>query len=170
MDEAFADFVEGYESLAKDAPANVIVVRSFTKFYATAGLRLGYAVAAPKVAEEIRREQTPWSVGTLAQAAGVAVLADQEYARRTVAYVAAERRQWIERVRQLPGLHAYPGAANFLLPRLDRGDLTAPPWPSDCCGRASPFAPSIRRSTWTSDSSASPCGRRQKTRGFTMPC
>ena len=56
----------------------------------------------------------------------MAVLADDEYARRTVAYVAAERRQWIERLRQLPGLYVYPGAANYLLARLDRGDLTAP--------------------------------------------
>ena len=46
VDEAFADFIEGYRSLAERPPANVIVVRSLTKFYAIPGLRLGFAVAS----------------------------------------------------------------------------------------------------------------------------
>ncbi len=125
VDEAFADFLDGYVSLAGDAPENVIVVRSFTKFYAFPGLRLGFAVACESLSARIRGQLTPWSVGALAQAAGVAVLADDAYARRTVAEVGRLRRQLIERLRQFPGLHVYPGEANFLLARLDRSDLTA---------------------------------------------
>ena len=127
VDEAFADFLDGYVSLAGDAPDNVIVVRSFTKFYAFPGLRLGFAAACESLAARIRGQLTPWSVGTLAQAAGAAVLADDAYARRTVAEVGRLRRQLIERLRQFPGLHVYPGEANFVLVRLDRPDLTAPP-------------------------------------------
>jgi cobyric acid synthase CobQ/L-threonine-O-3-phosphate decarboxylase len=121
VDEAFADFLDGYVSLADDRPDNVVVVRSFTKFYAIPGLRLGYAVAAEPLAGEIRGQLTPWSVGTLAQAAGVALLAEEDYARQTVAYVGHQRRQLIERLQGLPGLHVYPGEANFLLVRLDGG-------------------------------------------------
>lgn len=117
VDEAFADFLDGYCSLADDrgdcpdfrgptrsvrpkmglspsvdagigrVPANVVVVRSFTKFYAIPGLRLGYAVADEYVARQIRGQLTPWSVGTLAQAAGVALLGEADYARQTVACV-----------------------------------------------------------------------------------
>ena len=119
VDEAFADFLDGYCSLADDRPENVVVVRSFTKFYAIPGLRLGYAVADESVALRIRGQLTPWSVGTLAQAAGVALLAEEDYARQTVACVGHERRQLIARLQGLPGLHVYPGEANFLLVRLD---------------------------------------------------
>ena len=127
VDEAFADFLDGYVSLADDARDNVIVVRSFTKFYAFPGLRLGFAAACESLAARIRGQLTPWSVGTLAQAAGAAVLADDAYARRTVAEVGRLRRQLIERLQRFPGLHVYPGEANFVLVRLDRADLTAPP-------------------------------------------
>ena len=126
VDEAFADFLDGYQSIVHDAAANIIVVRSFTKFYAIAGLRLGFAVARPDVAEQIRRQMTPWSVGTLAAAVGAAVLADDDYARRTIAYVGDQRRQLRDQLQKLPGFYVYPGQANFLLVRLDRADVTAP--------------------------------------------
>ena len=74
VDEAFADFIDGYRSLAECGLPNVIVVRSLTKFYAIPGLRLGFAVASPAVAEQIRSQILPWSVSTLAQDAAVAVL------------------------------------------------------------------------------------------------
>ena len=117
VDEAFADFIEGYSSLACDRPDNVVLVRSFTKFYAMPGLRLGFAVADECVAGQIREQLTPWSVGTLAQAAGVAVLAEAEYGRQTVAYVGRQQRQLVEQLQRLPGLYVYPSAANFLLVR-----------------------------------------------------
>jgi len=125
VDEAFADFVEGYRSLAADATENLVVVRSFTKFFAIPGLRLGYAVAAPRLAAEIQAQIPPWSVGTLAQAAGVAVLADEDYARQTRAYVSCQRQQLAHSLAHIPSLYVYPSAANFLLVRLDRPDLAA---------------------------------------------
>ncbi len=120
VDEAFAEFIEGCASLIRDCPSNVTVLRSLTKFYAIPGLRLGFAVAPPELAARIRRQLPLWSVNSLAQAVGVAVLADEDYARRTVAFV-QERRQELQRaLAAIPGLHVYPGTANFLLVRLDR--------------------------------------------------
>jgi len=128
VDEAFADFVAGYRSLAFSGNAlpNVIVVRSLTKFYAIPGLRLGFAVASPAVAGWIREQIPPWSVNVLAQEAAVALLADDDYARRTIELVDRERRWLTERLAAIPGLHVYPSEANFLLVRLDRADLGAP--------------------------------------------
>jgi histidinol-phosphate/aromatic aminotransferase/cobyric acid decarboxylase-like protein len=66
VDEAFADFVEDCPTLMRDVPANVVVLRSLTKFYAIPGLRLGFAVARADVARRIGEQLTPWSVNTLA--------------------------------------------------------------------------------------------------------
>jgi len=126
VDEAFADFVDGYRSLASEMPDNLVVIRSLTKFYAIPGLRLGYALARPGLARRIRQQILPWSVGTLAQAAAVAVLADDDYFCRTVAVVGDARRRLADALARLPGLYVYPGVANYLLVRLDRRDVAAP--------------------------------------------
>jgi len=74
VDEAFADFVEGFVSLAGDRPANVAVLLSLTKSFAVPGLRLGLAAGAPELADRLRRALPPWSVNSLAQAVGVRAL------------------------------------------------------------------------------------------------
>ncbi|MGD1002637.1 MAG: cobyric acid synthase [Candidatus Brocadiia bacterium] len=126
VDEAFAEFVADYATLMRDVAENVVVLRSLTKFYAIPGLRLGFGVARTETAETIRRRLLPWSVNSLAQAVGVAALADADYARRTREYVRAQRESLTKALQELPGLYVYPGAANFLLLRLNRADLDAP--------------------------------------------
>ena len=70
VDEAFADFIDGLRVVGRAVGrANVIVVRSLTKFYAVPGLRLGFAVASAEVARQIRGQILPWSVSVLAQEA-----------------------------------------------------------------------------------------------------
>jgi len=126
VDEAFSDFTAGYRSLAERVGTNVIVVRSLTKFYAVPGLRLGYAVADAATIRRIRSQVLPWSVGALAQLAAVAVLSDDDYARRSVALVDHERHRLTKELASFPGFHVYPSVTNFLLVRLDRSDLKAP--------------------------------------------
>jgi adenosylcobyric acid synthase len=124
VDEAFADFMAGYRSLAEQVaigspvPANVIVVRSLTKFYAIPGLRLGFAVASADTAARIKSQILPWSVGTLAQEAAVAVLADDDYARNSIALVQQQREWLAQELASVPGLHVYPSETNYLLVRL----------------------------------------------------
>ena len=125
VDEAFADFMEGYRSLAERIGLNVIVVRSLTKFYAIPGLRIGYAVASAAVAEKIRSQVPPWSVNLLAAEVSAALLSDEEYARRSIALIAEQRRRLAEDLSRLPGLEVFPSAANYLLVRMNRPDLTA---------------------------------------------
>ena len=125
VDEAFADFIDGYESLAANVAPNVVVLKSLTKFYAVPGLRLGFAAAPADLAAQIRRHVPPWSVNTLAQAVGVAMLADEDYAARTRAYVREQRETLVRELSRLPGLHIYPGAANFLLVRLTQPEASA---------------------------------------------
>lgn len=126
VDEAFADFVEGYQTLARPIARNVIVLCSLTKFYAVPGLRLGFAVSAAPVAQQIQGQVPPWSVNTLAQVVGAAMLADEAYAASTRAFVAEQRRRLASELQRLPGLYVYPGVANFLLVRLNRAGMDAP--------------------------------------------
>lgn len=117
VDEAFGDFVEGFDSLTRERRANVIVLLSLTKAFAIPGLRLGCAVADAAIAKRVRELLPPWSVNTLAQAVGVVALADAEYLSRSRSFVREQREALFAELGALPGLHVYPGEADFLLVR-----------------------------------------------------
>ena len=126
IDEAFLDFVEDSDSLIFDRPSNVIVLRSFTKFYAIPGLRLGFAIGEPDLVRKIRKMMPPWSVNGLAQAVGEKALQDHAYAMRTREFVRQEREFLLQELRSIGGLTVFSGEANFLLARIDRKDVDAP--------------------------------------------
>lgn len=119
VDEAFGDFVDGFDSLARGRPANVAVLLSLTKAFAIPGLRLGCAVADESLTRAVREQLPPWSVNTLAQAVGVEALADAHYLARTRAAVGKWRAALAAELAGIPGLHVYPGEADFLLVRLE---------------------------------------------------
>ncbi|OXM86678.1 cobyric acid synthase [Paenibacillus rigui] len=118
LDEAFMDFCPDEEklSLIKEAAAlpNLMVIRSMTKFYAIPGLRLGFIVAHPDRIRAMRQLQVQWSVNTLAQHVGTAVLDDSAYAARTHAWLAEERPWMLERLAAL-GLIVTPSETNYVL-------------------------------------------------------
>ncbi|NNJ84661.1 MAG: cobyric acid synthase, partial [Gammaproteobacteria bacterium] len=132
VDEAFADFVadDSASVLRGCAPHhNIIVLRSMTKFYGIPGLRLGYALAPEPLARQLAAFLPPWSVGSLAQAVGVAVLEDRAYANETRITVSRLRQQLQRGLLDFanPGdMTIFPSAANYLLIRLERSDLDAP--------------------------------------------
>ena len=88
VDEAFAD-LDPALSLVAGAPANVIILRSFGKFFGWPGLRLGFALADPQTVETLRRALGPWPVSSVAAEIGTAALADAEWQARTRAALAA---------------------------------------------------------------------------------
>jgi cobalamin biosynthetic protein CobC len=82
VDEAFCDFDGADESLAALMPArNAVVLRSFGKAYGLAGLRLGFAIASPDIAEPLRAALGPWPVSGPAIAIGARSLADPHWLR-----------------------------------------------------------------------------------------
>ncbi len=122
IDEAFVDFVAEADSAVRLAQANIITVRSMTKFFALPGLRLGYAILAPPLAAAGRRLLPEWSVGTPAQAAGVAAVTDPtlaDFTARTQQLIRAQRALLAAGLRGL-GAAVVGGAANYLLWRLPR--------------------------------------------------
>jgi threonine-phosphate decarboxylase len=122
LDEAFMDFCE--DSSAKHDIVkgdNGIVLRSMTKFFGIPGLRLGYALSSSTLAERLDAMGGPWSVNTLALAAGVAALHDSEHNRLTVEFIRQERRNFFDRLSGFRQLKVYPSSANFLLAEITDG-------------------------------------------------
>ncbi|HAO92571.1 MAG: threonine-phosphate decarboxylase [Deltaproteobacteria bacterium GWB2_55_19] len=126
VDEAFADFAEDV-SIIKDAPSrtNVIVLRSMTKFYSMAGLRLGFAVASVPVIEKMRKHLPPWSVNTLASVFARESLTDARYIERTSKWAVAEREFLSLSLGRLRGLRVFPSSANFIMALIEGGALDA---------------------------------------------
>jgi threonine-phosphate decarboxylase len=85
VDEAYLAFVPGLCSLYAWRLPNLLIVRSLTKEYALAGLRLGYALGPAALIAGLAQARVPWSVNAAAQAAGMAALADQDHLQQTLA-------------------------------------------------------------------------------------
>ncbi|MFC0394936.1 threonine-phosphate decarboxylase CobD [Paenibacillus mendelii] len=118
VDEAFMDFVPDAArySLLREAAVNerLLVVRSMTKFYAVPGIRLGYIAGAPRTIAALRELQVPWSVNSLAQQIGAAVLDEKQYGERTMEWLKVERPWLVSQLSEL-GLKVCPGEVNYIL-------------------------------------------------------
>lgn len=114
IDEAFADFT-GDTLLKYPLPDRAAVLRSMTKFYAVAGLRLGYIVSSPNMIAHLRERQIPWSIGTVALRAAEFLLGLPDDTGHT-----AELREEMKTALESSGLKLYPSAANYLLVKTPR--------------------------------------------------
>ena len=89
VDEAFMDVAPDGASLSGDVErGNIVVLRSFGKFFGLAGLRLGFALAAPSLVNRLDRSLGPWAVAGPAILVGETALADETWQRRTLASLA----------------------------------------------------------------------------------
>lgn len=126
VDEAFADYCEEHSVLEEAGRVpGLLVLRSFTKFFAMPGLRLGYLAGPLEVVERVRRILPPWSVSVVAQEAAAASLRDTRYRRRSLAFMKMERERFARALSKLPGVRVLPSSANFLLVELPLGTRAA---------------------------------------------
>jgi len=93
---------------------NLVILRTFSKIYGLAGLRLGYAFARPELVTFLDRVRAPFNVNVVAQAAGAAALDDEEHVRLSRELVRVERPFLEDGLRAL-GATVVPSQANFLL-------------------------------------------------------
>ena len=123
LDEAYfeyadhPDYPDGVGFVREGRP--VAVLRTFSKVYGLAGLRVGYAVAAPEVVEAVDIVREPFNSNLLAQAGALAALEDRAHVRRTVELARAERERMSGALRER-GLTVLPSLANFLFVDLAR--------------------------------------------------
>jgi histidinol-phosphate aminotransferase len=122
VDEAYIDLADGVESAiplcAEDR--RLVVLRSMTKSYGLAGLRLGYLIADPSAVDAIGRHQPPWSVNSYAQAAGMAALGDEEHVAEGRRLSRRVRAWLVDGLAQL-GLPCVPSRASYWLVRVGDG-------------------------------------------------
>ncbi|MCS6827715.1 MAG: cobyric acid synthase [Caldilinea sp.] len=120
VDESYLAFLVSPTSAYAPDLANLLIVRSLTKEYALAGLRLGYALAAPTVIEAMRRVQPPWSVNTPAQVAGMAALADRTHLHRTLTALHQAKEELVAGLQRIR-LQPLPSETHFMVVRVGDG-------------------------------------------------
>jgi len=130
LDEAYITFVdETWDSIslacgdAVEQMGSLVVLRSMTKDYGMAGLRLGYAVAGREVICMLRRICPPWNVNALAQEAATAAIGDDDYLERTRKELSGAKRYLVRELSAM-GWPPVPSEANFFLVRVgDAGQV-----------------------------------------------
>lgn len=120
LDEAYWDYARESSGYPDSLPGwalkypNLAVLRTFSKVYGMAGLRVGYAVASAEVVAFLDRIRIPFNVGVVAQEAALAALEDRSFVRRSTALIRREKPALAEKLGKM-GLAVQDSAANFLL-------------------------------------------------------
>lgn len=122
LDESFIDFMPEARQktlVSNDAPDNIITVKSLTKFFAIAGLRLGMACGNEKLISKMRSLRLTWSVNGLAQEAAKHLYSDEKYMADSIESAIKNRNLLSSELDKIPGIVPLPSDANFILCRLE---------------------------------------------------
>ncbi len=119
LDECFIEFtdMQGYARRVKEFD-NLIVIRSLTKAFGLAGLRVGYCISDPRIVRVLSKVKVPWSVNILAQIAGVEALKDMAHLERSKKIIMEEKRFLIDNLSSMQWLEPLESDTNFFLIRL----------------------------------------------------
>jgi len=129
VDEAFMDFLPNEKNHTLIWRAienrNMIVLRTFTKFFCLPGLRIGYLIAHKEIINKLNRHRPPWNTNTFAQIAAELILNDKEYIKNTYRAIKEEREFLSGELAKINGLRFYPSVTNFLLIKIGDKDITS---------------------------------------------
>ena len=124
LDEAYIEFLEKPQDLLplirRGEKPNLILLRTFSKIYGLAGLRLGYGIGHRDFMAALEKIRQPFNVNSLAQAAGLAALDDNAHVQRTRQNNFQGRKFFEEALREM-GVEYVPSSANFILLRTGEG-------------------------------------------------
>ena len=120
IDEAYQEFSKTTTVELLGDYRNLAVLRTFSKAFSLAGLRVGYLLADAEVIENINKVRLPYNVNVFSQAAAAALMAEPEPLEEIIAEIVRERGRLAAALAGLDGYTAYPSAANFLLVRCSR--------------------------------------------------
>lgn len=130
VDETYIEFADNYAEInAVPLTAyynNLIILRGISKFFASPGLRLGYAVTGnTDLIKTINSHKNPWTINSLAETAGRLMFTDSAYIRETKELISAERNRIVKKLKEMPDFKVYEPSANFVLVKILREDLNA---------------------------------------------
>ncbi len=115
VDESFLEFTDLPSFLPWIGESKLVVLRSMTKFYALAGLRIGYACGAPSRIQELMDHKEPWTINTFALAAVPILVQAKDYQKEVKEWVETEKRVFLQELKKEKAWIVFPGQANFLL-------------------------------------------------------
>lgn len=125
IDEAYHEFAgETVVPLLGRHP-NLVVLRTFSKAMALAGLRVGYLLASPELVREVNKARLPYNLNFFSQAAALAALEEKEVLEASVRRLARERERLLAALGDMPGVRAWPSRANFFILELLDADPKA---------------------------------------------
>lgn len=122
LDQAYVEFGGADARPLLDGRPRLVVLRTFSKAMAMAGLRAGYMLADPALAAEVNKAKLPYNVNFFTEAAAAEVLRSADLLEPQVAEIRRERDRLYAELRAMPGVRVFPSAANFLCFRVDAAD------------------------------------------------
>lgn len=125
VDEAYHEFARRSVVPLLDRHPNLVVLRTFSKAMALAGLRVGYLLAAPELVREINKARLPYNLNILSQTAALLALEEWETLRQGVERLLAAREDLLHKLYRVPGVKPYPSQANFILFELESAEPKA---------------------------------------------
>lgn len=118
ISEASADFV-GQTLINRSLHPNIIVVRSFSKAYGLAGLRIGYSIASPEKISHMKSNLRSYRVSSLAISAAIAALQDQEHLKKSIAYILQEK-SWLMQEMQALDFKIIPSQGQTFIAQIPK--------------------------------------------------
>ncbi len=129
LDEDYIDFIDDNKrySMAEYVTRydNLFVLRSLTKFFGLAGLRIGFGIGSPDVVKILKKAKMPWSVNSLAMFAAMEAVKDEEFIRNSRLLISRSKRQLQEMLQEISWLKVYPSESNFFLIEITKRGLTS---------------------------------------------
>lgn len=130
IDETYAEFAPEETSISSvgllNQYDNFAILRGISKFFAAPGLRLGYAMTSNLgLLDQIREQKNPWTINSLADAAGALMFNDREYIEKTRHLIASERERIYRELLTWKNIKVYRPHANFILVRILKKGVTS---------------------------------------------
>ncbi|WP_202318553.1 histidinol-phosphate transaminase [Archaeoglobus neptunius] len=119
LDEAYTEFSgESHVELVKDYE-NLIVLRSFSKYFGLAGMRIGYAVCSTDLADAIEKVRLPFAISYPAAKTAIAAINSRDYYETVRMKIVSERDRLYHELKKIEWLKPYPSEANFILVKVE---------------------------------------------------
>ena len=125
VDEAYVDFAQGSVINWVRDYDNLVVLRSFSKAFGLAGLRLGYLVSSTSIVDYVQRVVGPFNVNSVTQQTIALALEKWSYFKKQIEYVVNERKWLMKNLQQIDGINPYPSDTNFILFKVTKPSLTS---------------------------------------------
>ena len=121
-DESFIDYSLGESLIGNIESRKVFILRSMTKFYSLAGLRIGYGAGNRSIIEKMEKFKEPWTVNAFALEALPLMMSDDEYKKNTIQFYKDEKKYMLEKLSGVKGLDPVESRSNFILCRVENAD------------------------------------------------